>query len=656
MPSAESIREAFCAVLESSPERRGDLLAGLPVDLRAEVVSLLDAHEAAGPFLNASEEGPFPPNAFIGPYRVLEKLGQGGMGVVYRAQRDDGEFHREVAVKVVGGRLFALEAERRFIAERRILALLDHPNIVRMIDGAVWQGQRYLVMELVEGQPVNKFCASQALALDEKLRLVQAICSAIHYAHRNLIIHRDLKAGNILVTAGRQVKILDFGIARLLEDSESGDAATTALHPMSLSCASPEQVRGERLTLATDIYSLGLLLYELLTGVNPQSTGAQNELIRRIAEEDPIPPSKLVQGLSQDLEAIALKALAKDPALRYASAEEMSADIGRFLDNRPVLARTPSRLYYAARFCARNKALTATAIALGAVMVAGFAVSAWEARRAGQQSLIAQRRFNEARRLINTIIHEIQPKLADINGTVTVRATMIEQTLVYLEALGKDAGDNPALLRELIEAYVQLADVTANPSAANLGNPQRAGQILEKAESLMNALSRAELRNPDSLRTAVALYRSESRHQLHYGSQPKAEAYARRALDNADELANATPGNLRSQDAVAQAASALGTVAPDARERIALFERSRSIWRKALTSQPPNASALRRNIALMCKNLSSVWVTVDDYQKALDLANEARELDEALLAEARLHRPPKWISLSILALCRTHIS
>jgi tetratricopeptide (TPR) repeat protein len=632
LPAPESIRETFCALLESAFDQRGDLLARLPADVRAEVVSLLEAHAAAGPFLTDSEEGPFQSNACLGPYLILEKLGQGGMGVVYRARRDDGEFHREVAIKVVGGRLFAPEAERRFIAERRILALLDHPHIVHMIDGGVWQGHRYLVMELVEGLPVTEFCTAHSLPLADKLRLLQAICSAIHYAHQRLIIHRDLKAGNILVTAEGQVKVLDFGIARLLEAGDAGDASTTVLHPMSLFCASPEQVRGERLTLATDIYSLGLLLYELLTGVNPQSTGAHNELIRRIAEEDPLPPRKLAPGVSRDLEAIALKALAKDPALRYASAEEMSADIGRFLDNRPVLARTPSRLYNAARFCARNKALTATAIALGVVMGMGFAVSTWEARRAGQQSLMAQRRFDEARRLINTIIREIEPKLANINGTVSVRATLIEQTLGYLEALAKDANDNPALQREVIGAYIQLADVIANPGASSLGNPQRAGQIYEKADALAEALLRKEPRNPDSLRTAIGLYRSESRYQFNYGTQPRAEAYARRALDTAERLSNSTPEDPQSQDDVALAASALGGVVRDQSQRIGLFERSRSIWRKTLTSQPQNASRLRRNIAVMCRNLSTAWIDEENYPKALDLAAEAQELDEGLLA------------------------
>src|SRR5258708_5860490 len=185
--------------------------------------------------------------------------------IIERRMREDTRVEdlaliREVAIKLVGGRLFAPEAERRFIAERRVLASLDHPNVVRMIDGGLSEGQRYLVMEWIAGEPITEYCFQNALPIPERLRLFQAVCEAIHYAHQHLIIHRDLKPNNILVTLERQGKVLDFGIARLLEDGAAEDALTPALHPITLSCASPEQVRQDRLTLATDIYSLGLLL------------------------------------------------------------------------------------------------------------------------------------------------------------------------------------------------------------------------------------------------------------------------------------------------------------------------------------------------------------------------------------------------------------
>src|ERR1041385_4000873 len=254
------IREAFCRALELPQAERRAFLVELAPEMRKEVVSLIAAHESAGRFLCSPRDAALPTGERVGPYRIVELIGRGGMGLVYRAYRDDGEFQREVAIKLVGGRLFAPEAERRFISERRILALLDHPNIVRMIDGGMAYGQRYLVMELVAGEAVTDYCANHAVPIAARLRLFQSVCSAIQYAHQHLIIHRDLKPSNILVTPEGQVKVLDFGIAKLLEQTEDPDVATTVLHPMTLSCASPEQVREERLTLATDIYSLGLLL------------------------------------------------------------------------------------------------------------------------------------------------------------------------------------------------------------------------------------------------------------------------------------------------------------------------------------------------------------------------------------------------------------
>ena len=372
------IREMFTRALDAPAGQREALLAEAPAEVRAEVLLLLAAHESAGSFLNPSGDALLRDGERIGPYVLLENIGTGGMGAVYRARRDDGEFHREVAIKLVGGRLFGPEAERRFIEERRILAMLDHPHIVRMIDGGVWEGRRYLVMELVSGEPVTEYCAR--IPLREKLRLFQSICWAIHHAHQHLIIHRDLKPRNILVAAEGQVKVLDFGIARMLDQGE--DPSATALNPMTLACASPEQVQGQRLTIATDIYSLGLILYELLTGVNPQSSGSRLELELKIVSEEPAAPGKIAAGVPRDLDAIVMKALAKEPRKRYASADEMAADIGRFLDGRPVEARPPSRLYHALRFCGRNKAFTATIAALALAILAGAGVALWQARRA----------------------------------------------------------------------------------------------------------------------------------------------------------------------------------------------------------------------------------------------------------------------------------
>ena len=625
-----------------------DAACGADAVMRRQIEVLLEHDEEPGTFLNTSPEmDPFQTSSLIGPYRLLEIVGEGGMGVVYRARRDSSEFQQEVAIKVVGGRLFAPEAERRFITERRILASLDHPSIARMIDGGVYEGRRYLVMEFVAGEPVTRYCDSRGLSLDERLKLFQAICSAVHYAHQHLIIHRDLKPENILVTAEGRVKVLDFGIARLIDASDAEQPATTTfLHPMSLSCASPEQLLGERLTLATDIYSLGILFYELITGIHPNAGKTGSEIWRGILEEKPAAPSKLVRGISADLDAIAFKALAKNPADRYASADEMSADIGRFLDHRPVLARAPSRLYYAACFCARNRALSATVLALLVAILAGFAMSAWQARRAEQQRAIAQRRFDEARRLIRTVVHDIQPKLARIDGTVSLRASLIEQTLAYLEAMSKDARDNPALLRELIESYLELAAVTGDAGVPSTGNSQRVVEILRNGEVLVDTLLRAEPFNAASLQTAFGFYRAATRYQLQYGLASKAEPHARHALDIAGRLSAVTGGDPSSQDILAEAEANLGHCLTDLDQKIAQYERSMSLRERAIERRPADAGKLRVEAASMSRYLSTAWFNKGDAGRALQAAIQARDIDESLLGENPAS-PVEQINLAI---------
>lgn len=628
MKNLTQVREAFTKALDTAPDQREALLAAIAPDLRDEVALLLAAHESAGSFLNPSGGGGLRDGQRIGPYLLLEKIGDGGMGTVYRARRDDGEFHREVAIKLVGGRLFAPEAERRFIEERRILALLDHPHIVRMIDGGVWEGHRYLVMELLSGQPVTDYCAEQAVPLREKLKLFQSICLAIHYAHQHLIIHRDLKPRNILVTADGQAKVLDFGIARLLDES---DPMATALNPMTLACASPEQIRGRRLTMATDIYSLGLLLYELLTGTNPQSSGTREELEHWILYQAPVSPDRLVPGLAKDLDAIVMKAMAKEPGMRYASADAMAADVGRYLEGRPVQARSPSRLYQALRLCARNKAMAGISAALVLAIVAGAGVSLWQARRAERQKVIAQNRFNDARRLTYSVIHEIQPQLASINGTLTVRKALIEKTLTYLEALAKDAADSPPLLREVIDAYVELAGVAASVGQANVGDVQRAAEILQKAQLLANLLVRVEPETPASLRTLSNFYRISATHAGNHEQPETAIKYARQAMAAAERLAAIT-GDDASQNELALAASSLADAIPAPRERIALYERSIALWNGLRNRTLPGDRVLSARVALMQRNLSSAWIDAEHFSEALECARKARDLDAQLLS------------------------
>jgi serine/threonine protein kinase len=409
----------FDEALDLKPDQRNAWLSGRcshDAALRAEVEALLAAHELPAGILErrlalaaaASVDEPLRDRR-IGPYRVVRELGRGGMGVVYLAERVDGEFRREVAIKLLRNSPDAEELHRRFIAERQILASLSHPNIAQLLDGGTTEGELpYLVMEYVDGLPITTYCDRHRLDTAARLRLFIDVCRAVSSAHQNLVIHRDIKPSNILVTAAGQVKLLDFGIAKLLNATISGmDAHTrTAFRMMTPEYASPEQVRGESLTTASDVYALGIVLYELLAGRRPYQirTGAARELHELVCEREPERPSvqakrqpstgdadgptpaaiaaviaaardttpdRLQRELAGDLDAIVMMALRKEPRRRYGSADLFAEDVARYLRGLPVLARHQSRTYYIGKFLRRHR----TAATLGAIAVLALVAS-----------------------------------------------------------------------------------------------------------------------------------------------------------------------------------------------------------------------------------------------------------------------------------------
>jgi serine/threonine protein kinase len=346
----------------------------------------------------------------------------------------------------------------RFRNERQILAALDHPHIAALYDGgSTEEGLPYIVMEYVAGQPLNQYCDSHGLSLATKLRLFRQICDAVQYAHQKLIVHRDLKPANILVTADGVPKLLDFGIAKLLLAPELlGDAALrteTGVSVMTPDYASPEQIRGEAVSTASDVYSLGVVLYELLAGQRPHALARHDrvELLREICETDPKPPSAAGDAaLRGDLDTIVLKALHRDPARRYRSVEQFSEDIRRYLENRPVTARPDTLVYRLSRFTARNPWGIAAVAALVLSLASGTAVSLSQART-------AQQRFQQVRKLAGRFI-ELHDDVARLPGSTAVRAKMVATALDYLDNLARSAGNDSELLHELGQAYAKVAD------------------------------------------------------------------------------------------------------------------------------------------------------------------------------------------------------
>ena len=426
----QRVKDLFHQAALQAPEARAAFLDAAcqgDAELRHEVESLLEARDEAGAFLSVpvgvdaglvGAETAVPEGRQIGRYRIQDLIAQGGMGTVYRAVRDDDAFRQTVALKLMRGGAASADAERRFRQERQILARLQHPHIATILDGgATDEGQPYLVMEYVEGRPITAYCDEQGLDARARLAMFTTVCAAVHYAHQNLVVHRDLKPANILVTADGSPKLLDFGIAKLLALGPGpGTAPTATLLPMMTpEYASPEQVRGGAVTTASDVYSLGVLLYELLTGRRPYTlrTDSLEEIVRSVCETDPQPPSSVARThaatgegtrarpsaseLRGDLDTIVLKALRKEPARRYLSVLELGEDVRRHLDGRPVRARPDTLRYRAGKFVGRHRAAVGAAALVVLALLGGLAATVRQARIAERERALAQKRFHDIR-------------------------------------------------------------------------------------------------------------------------------------------------------------------------------------------------------------------------------------------------------------------
>ena len=392
----------FDAAQELPREARAAFLEGRcngDAELKAEVESLLASLVSAESFLERPASGDSrhasgASHRRAGPYELLEEIGHGGMGIVYRAVRRDQGFERFVAVKLVKRGMDTDFILRRFESERRILAGLDHPNIARVLDGGSTEdGLPYFVMELIEGRNILEYCREKKLETPERLALFRQVCSAVQYAHQRLVIHRDIKPSNILVTAEGVPKLLDFGLAKVLAhgEGETIDRTQTALRLLTPEYASPEQIRGVEITTASDVYSLGVVLYEVLTGERPYrlKTRSPEEVSGAVLTQEPERPSSKAR-LHRDCDAIVLTALRKEPERRYPSAEQLSEDIRRYLEGLPVKATPDSFGYRAGKFIRRHKAGVAASVLIAVSLVGGLGVALQGMRSARREAARAQ--------------------------------------------------------------------------------------------------------------------------------------------------------------------------------------------------------------------------------------------------------------------------
>lgn len=584
--------------------------------VRARVEALLTAHDKVATGFLAT---PAPDLALadigragrrLGAYQIHRELGRGGMGAVYLAVRADDEYQKAVAIKVVAAPLGDAELAGRFRRERQILAGLEHPNIARLLDGGTTEeGLPYLVMEYVDGLRIDEYVRTRAVPLPAVLHLFQRVCDAVQFAHRHLVVHRDLKPQNILVTADEAPHLLDFGIATLVPGEHQQPVPTqTAGLAMTPEYASPEQLRGERVTTASDVYSLGVLLYELLAGRRPYDLASKrpDEAFRTVLETDPVRPSQAAahagdapraRRLAGDLDAIVMMALRKEPERRYASAATLSDDIGAFLEGRPVVARGDHVSYRAARFIRRHRAGVAAAAAIAITLVGGIAATAWQAAVARQQRAEAEaqraraeRRFADVRQLANAFLFEFHDAVAPLPGSTPARQLVVTKALTYLDGLAAEAAGDPALQQELAAAYDRVGDVQGNPTVPNIGDTAGALDSYRKAAAIREALA---AQGPGTLDSRLSLATSAMKigdALLSRGAIQDAVAQYRNALVPREEALSANhPSRAAAHQAFVETSGRLCTsllAVGDAPGALANCERNRQVADALLTEDP----------------------------------------------------------------------
>ncbi|MET0620340.1 MAG: serine/threonine-protein kinase [Thermoanaerobaculia bacterium] len=568
------VRSLFEELVELSPSERQSRLAAIPDrELSERVRKLLAADSEAGRFLEAPAVavagGLFdglagvadepPPPERIGLYRILGRLGRGGMGEVLLAERADGLFDQRVAIKLLRRGMASDEVLSRFSRERRILARLEHPHIARLLDGgATEDGRPYFVMELVEGEPITDYCRSRSLAVEPRLELLQDCCDAVAAAHRNLVVHRDLKPSNVLVTKSGEVKLLDFGIAKLLGPDDTGESAAetrTEHRLLTPAYAAPEQILGEPVTTATDVWALGALGYELLTGTLPQkregrgatalaaaaSEDVKEKPSQRVAREEvsALPFASPTEGdrrrlerrLRGDLDTILLAALRREPERRYASVTALGGDLRRHREGQPVKARPDTFGYRLSKFVRRNRVGVAAAVLVLASLVAGLAAAAWQAKRAeasAKTAAAAARRAEAVKEFLIGLFEVADPEQAS-GGSVTA-SELLDQAGKRLQT---ELASEPDIQADLLEAIARIdkglgrlepaeglakrsleirerifppGDAAIGRSLATLGAVKMSkGELDEGEKELSRALPMLEAREePDSLATARA--------------------------------------------------------------------------------------------------------------------------------------------------------
>ena len=644
----QQVKEVLSHALElDTGERRVflDSACANDAELRAEVDQLLDHHvdsdsdvleqcasDAATRlrFDPATKEG-----TRIGPYKLVREIGHGGMGTVYLAERDDEQYRQQVAIKLITPGLGGEAIRKRFRNEMQILADLNHPNIARLLDGGqTAEGVPYLVMEYVEGRPIDTFCDEQRLSIEERLKLFSSVCAGVQYAHQHLVIHRDIKPGNILVTSEGIPKLVDFGIAKLL-DQQRSDVTATAMTFMTPDYASPEQVRGVAVSTATDIYSLGVVLFELLTGCRPYrlKSGVAHEIALAICEEEPQRPSTTHKRLHADLDNIVLMAMRKEPQRRYATAEQLADDIRRHLEGLPVRARPDTFSYRAGKFVRRHKLGVAAAAVITLTLIVGIVATLWQARVARAERARAERRFEEVRQLANSFVFEVHDAVVNLPGSTSARSLIVQRGLKYLDSLAQDAAGDRGLQRELAAAYEKLGAVQYTPSVAHLGDLAGALESHRKAAALREALVAAEPTNRDYRRELLDSYWFIATLLGRQGDMVEELNIIRRQLPDREKLAADEQHAFLDRYNLAATYVYIGSLLMQMGDVSGALENQQKALhiREQLAAEDPDRARANRALSISYEYLGLATDRAGDTKSALELQQRGLQLRQSLV-------------------------
>lgn len=665
----DRVQQLFLAAADLGREQQARFLDSIDDPaLRIEVEEMLRADsESAATISSAIEdeaalllESRTAAGDRLGPYRLLNEIGRGGMGAVFLASRDDDQFEKKVAIKIVKPGMDTAEVLGRFRYERQILANLDHPYIAKLLDGGTTrEGRPFFVMDYVEGRPVDAFCQERGLSVRERCLLFLRIAEAIAHAHRNLIIHRDLKPANIFVTADGTPKLLDFGVAKLISpDAAPALTATAAHRPLTPEYASPEQILGLPVTTTTDIYSLGAILYELLTGkrAHATTTGSRHELERVICENNLARPSTVRRGLDSDLDNIVLMAMRKEPERRYQSVDQFADDLRRYLEGRPVQARQNSFLYRATKFVRRNRfQLAAAALILASLVIGLIAaisksheaeqarrIAVYERARAEAESReakqaredearervianqqrdeavrareLAEKRLTQLFELADKSLFDIHNAIQHLPGALEARKQLVRTTLEYLEQVEKDQGLDDSLRMVLSAAYFKIARIQGQTRLANLGDFPGALKSLRRAEALLDPVYRRKKSDPEVLFRYLFIQDGIAEMIQDKGEWRESVAMYQRLLPVAHRLGELRPNdaNYSKQEAAVHSRLAFLYSSHDEKAYIEHARRQVTLM-NALVDRFPQEAGLKQELAV---GYSQLAFAVDSLEEA----------------------------------------